>query len=234
MLIPIGNFFFKWRNMIFPLVMLLLIVISPARGPVLGVDENLLDVIGILTILAGEALRIGVIGLEYIKRGGLNKKVYAKDLVTGGFFTVCRNPLYVGNILIAMGLLFIHAQLALMATGIALTLFVYTAIVAAEEHYLRGRFGTDYEAYCQDVNRWFPNLRRLPAAAKGMAFNLERAFVKDYSTLAGAVLWIVVLLSYEHYLAVHGIPTMTWLAVTLIALFTLTVSVMKKAGWLKA
>jgi protein-S-isoprenylcysteine O-methyltransferase Ste14 len=233
MLISIGNYLFKWRDKLFPLMMLMLVVVRPAQGSVFGIDENLLDVIGILTMIAGEALRIGVVGLEYIKRGGLNKKVYAEDLVTGGFFTVCRNPLYVGNILISVGALFMHAQPVLMVVGIGVTLFVYTAIVAAEEHYLRDKFGAAYEAYCHDVNRWVPNLMRLPAAASGMAFNFRRVFAKEYTTMAGLAFGIVVLQSYEHYIAFGGILPVTWVAVAVIAIFTLVVRVLKKASWLK-
>ena len=138
-------------------------------------------------MLAGEALRIGVVGLKYIRRGGLEKKVYADDLVTGGFFTVCRNPLYVGNILISVGALLIHAQPVLMVGGIAPTLFIYVAIVATEENFLRNKFGASYEAYCADVNRWLPNLARLPAASAGMAFNLRRVVAKEYPTAAGVL-----------------------------------------------
>lgn len=234
MLISIGNYLFKWRDKIFPLMMLLLILVKPAQGLVFGIEENYLDVIGILTMIAGEVLRIGVVGLKYIKRGGLNKKVYADDLVTGGFFTVCRNPLYVGNILIAIGALLVHAQPVLMAVGIGVTLFVYTAIVSAEENFLRNKFGDAYEVYCRDVNRWFPNLMRLPAAAAGMTFNIRRVFVKEYTTMAGLAVGIVLLHTYEHYILTQTVPRQTWVEVFIIAFFTISIRVLKKSGWLKA
>src|ERR1700712_2229672 len=136
MLITIGNFLFKWRDKVFPLLMLPLVLIPPAQGVVLGVNESTLDIVGILFMIGGEALRIAVVGLKYIKRGGVDKKVYADDLVTEGFFTVCRNPLYVGNILIAIGALLIHAQPALLIIGTVLILFIYIAIVSTEENFL--------------------------------------------------------------------------------------------------
>ncbi len=234
MLISIGNFFFKWRDKVFPLVMLLLVIVRPAQGSSLGIDETLLDVIGILAMVAGEALRVGVVGLKYIKRGGLDKKVYADDLVTGGFFTVCRNPLYVGNILIACGALIVHAQPVLMVSGILLTLFVYTAIVAAEENFLRGKFGAAYDAYCKDVNRWIPNLARLPAASAGMAFNVRRVIAKEYSTITAVAAGITVLLSYEAWVAGGTVPTGTWVALAAIVVVTLGVRAAKKAGHLRA
>lgn len=233
LLIPVGNFFFKWRDKIFPLVMLLLLIVLPAQGTVFGIDENLLDIAGILALLAGEALRIGVVGLKYIKRGGLDKKVYADDLVTGGFFTVCRNPLYVGNILIAVGALLMHAQPVLMVAGIVFTLFVYVAIIAAEENFLRGKFGPGYDAYCADVNRWLPNLVRLPAASAGMVFNVNRVVAKEYSTVAGVAGAIAVLLAREAYVASGVVPVAAWVALAAIVALTLGVRAAKKAGKLK-
>ncbi len=232
-LIPIGNFFFKWRNKVFPLMMLLLILVPPAQNSVFGISENLLDIIGIATMLFGESLRIGVVGLKYIKRGGRDKKVYAADLITEGFFTVCRNPLYVGNISIAIGALLVHAQPILMVTGIFLTLFIYIAIVAAEENFLRGKFGNGYDAYCSDVNRWLPNLARLPAASAGMAFNVRRVIVKEYPQVAGIAGGIVLLLANETYRASGAISLSTWVELALVIIMVLGVHIAKKAGLLK-
>ena len=214
-------------------MMLLLIIVPPAQGKVLGIDESILDIIGLVAMILGEALRVGVVGLKYIVRGGKDKKVYANELVTGGFFTVCRNPLYVGNILIAVGALMIHAQPVLMLAGIALTLFIYVAIVASEENFLRGKFGDAYEAYCKDVNRWFPNLARLPAASAGMAFNVKRVMSKEYPTVAGTVAGIVILLGNEAWKASGALPVNWLIALGVVVVATLAIRGAKKAGAFK-
>lgn len=231
--VRVGDFFFKWRNQIFPLLMILLIVVPPARGAIFGVDEGLLDVAGILAMLVGEALRIGVVGLRYIRRGGLDKKVYADDLVTDGFFAVCRNPLYVGNILIACGALLVHAQPALMVGGIAATVFVYVAIVAAEENFLHARFGAGYGSYCADVNRWLPNLGRLPAASAGMVFNLRRVIAKEYPTAAAVAAGIIVLQAQEAYRGSGAIPVGHGVGLVVVIVLLFAARAAKKAGHLK-
>ena len=48
--------------------------------------ERVKDVVALLILLAGLALRATVIGYAYIQRGGLKKRVYASDLVTEGMF----------------------------------------------------------------------------------------------------------------------------------------------------
>ncbi len=60
-------------------------------------------IIGLIITVSGQVIRGATIGLAYIIRGGKNKKVYAEDLVTTGIFAHCRNPLYVGNILMLAG-----------------------------------------------------------------------------------------------------------------------------------
>ena len=66
-----------------------------------------MDIAGVLIILSGLGLRAVVIGLAYIKRGGVNKMIHADTLVTNGLFAHCRNPLYAGNLLVVAGLLVI-------------------------------------------------------------------------------------------------------------------------------
>ena len=114
--------------------------------------------LGFATSAAGEFVRASTIGLQYIVRGGRDRRVYAKDLVTGGLYSHTRNPMYVGNMLILVGLAIASNSWTCVAVAIPFYAFVCAAIVAAEERYLRDRFGADFDAYCRDVPRWLPRL----------------------------------------------------------------------------
>lgn len=191
-MVRIGNFFFHYRNFIFPVFYASLFIPSPEVF-----DNYLVSVLlGLFVALAGQSLRALTIGLAYIVRGGKNRKVYAKDLVTEGIFSHCRNPLYVGNILMLLGMGFIANSLLYLLIMFPLFLFIYHTIVAAEENYLRSRFGHAYNQYCQDVSRWIPNLRGLGATLKGMRFRWKRVLLKEYNTtyywLTGAVVLVSV------------------------------------------
>lgn len=48
-----------------------------------------------------------------------------------------------------------YFALLLLVLGIGL-LIVHFVILVYEEPYLRSRFGTSYERYCQHVHRWIP------------------------------------------------------------------------------
>ena len=163
MLARAGHFLFKSRDLLFPVVLLLIgFGTRPhvARGDV-RVDHAM-DAIGLLVSLSGEALRVLVIGLVYITRGGQNRQVWANSLVDGGMFAHSRNPLYVGNLLIILGLALVHNGWAMYFVALPMFLFVYAAIVSAEEEYLNARFGDAYTEYCRRVPRWLPSLRGLP------------------------------------------------------------------------
>lgn len=194
-----GDFFFKWRNQAFPLILLGIFVLAPPSDRLAGREslEPFRDGLAALFVIAGLALRAWVIGFAYIKRGGVGKKVYAADLVTSGLFGVCRNPLYVGNLLIVAGVLVMHGNLFVILGGGLLMGFIYQSIVYAEERFLAAKFGAGYEAYCADVPRWRFALSRLRSATEGMRFDLKKAIVADYATVATSVAILAVTEIYE-------------------------------------
>ncbi len=195
LLVRYGDFLFKYRNALFPVLLLALFFgFRPTYAAGDPQIDALLDAAGVLIALTGQALRIAVIGLVYIIRGGKNARIYAEDLVTGGFFAHCRNPLYAGNVLVLLGLFTIHNNPWVYALGIPFFLTAYAAIVAAEEAYLRSRFGAAYDAYTRDVPRWLPRLRGLRASIAGMRFNWRRVVLKEYgSTFAWMATAIVIM-----------------------------------------
>jgi protein-S-isoprenylcysteine O-methyltransferase Ste14 len=188
LMIAYGNFIFRYRNTVFPIGLAILVVAFPPAVP--GRNELLdfgLDVAALLVALAGETLRILTVGLEYIKRGGLNKRVYAERLVTSGMFAHCRNPLYVGNVMIALALLSVYDRMAVFLVGGVLVVLTYIAIVAAEEQFLNATFGDAYAAYCRATNRWLPDPRGFRSTLRGMRFNWRRVLLKESSSFYG---WI--------------------------------------------
>jgi hypothetical protein len=69
------------------------------------------------------------------------------------------------------GLLIVHGHPLVWLIGGLFFGFAYVSIVAAEEGFLAAKFGPDYAAYCAQVNRWLPDIRRLGEAHEDMTFN---------------------------------------------------------------
>ena len=230
-MIQIGNFFFKYRNLLFILLYGLLFLPSPELF-----TENIFHaeyktwplIIGLFVTVLGQAIRGATIGLAYIVRGGKDKTVYAEHLVSTGIFSHCRNPLYVGNILMLLGVGILANSLIYVAIIMPLFLFIYQAIVLAEENFLRGKFGADFDAYCARVNRWIPSLKGIGATFSSMEFNWKRWVLKEYTTqfiwLAGIALLIIRLYQIEDVL------TNSIYAVIMLAIGYAIVRYLKKSG----
>lgn len=233
--IAYGQWLFKYRNRLFTAVLLALLVGFPPH-PALGApaSDAWFDLLGLLVAGAGQALRAMVIGLEYIKRGGMNKKIYADNLVTGGMFSHCRNPLYVGNLLILAGLFVFQFNPWSALVGGVFFLTAYHSIVAAEESYLGDRFGEAYAAYCRDVNRWVPRLAGLRGTLHSMRFNWRRVVAKDYGTAFYWLLGILVLRALEQLRFDHDHSAAAYApygaALALLAAGAFAVRRMKKRG----
>lgn len=196
--IAAGNVFFRRRNWLFPVVFLL---VAAATEPWMFLKrpeaDRWMDLAGVLVILTGQTIRVLVIGLAYIRRGGKNKQIYADDLVTSGIFAHSRNPLYLGNILVFVGLLVVLNSPAGWIVGLPFFLFAYWAITLAEENFLRGKFGPKYEDYCRTVNRFFPSLSGLGDTLRSMQFEWQRVIRKEYGSAFAWVLTLLALLVWE-------------------------------------
>lgn len=82
-------------------------------------------------------------------------------LVVIGFYRYVRNPMYVGFAVgwIGLWIVFGHASLLSIAAAAAVGLGVHLFVTLYEEPTLRRKFGAEYEAYCQNVSRWWPRLK---------------------------------------------------------------------------
>ena len=182
--VRIGNFIYHHRNAMFPVFYILLFL----KGPFLFEDYRLAAAAGILIAGFGQIVRGVTVGLEYIKRGGKNRMPYADDLVRGGIFAHCRNPLYVGNFTILVGTGIASNSLLFAVIGLPFFILAYTFIIAAEENYLRVKFGPEFDDYCSSVNRLVPRLAGLGKTVNSMSFNWRRLVSAEYNS---AFLWIV-------------------------------------------
>ena len=241
-MIFIGNFFFKYRNFLFIFLYLALFIPSPDlfTRETFGEHYYLWPIIiGLVVTVTGQLIRGATIGLAYIIRGGKDKKVYAEALVTEGIFNHCRNPLYVGNILMLAGVGVLSNSLIYVVVFIPLFLFIYQTIVLAEENFLRNKFGAQFDAYCSRVSRWMINLKGIGSTFSHMHFNAKRWILKEYNT---QFVWLVgitllLLLKYpqltDYNIALRNILLL--IIIALLAVVYFSVRYLKKSGkWVAA
>jgi protein-S-isoprenylcysteine O-methyltransferase Ste14 len=241
-MVEIGNFFFKYRNWLFIVFYALLFVpYVPQLVTASAFGEHYYwypILIGLIITITGQAIRAATIGLAYIIRGGKDNKVYAEDLVTTGIFAHCRNPLYVGNILMITGVGILSNSLLYAVIMIPFFLFIYQAIVLAEENFLRNKFGEQFVNYCSKVNRWFPAFHGMNKTFRSMRFNWRRYIVKEHTT---TFIWlcgiVVLLLFYYPQLTDYNTRLRNILLITILSfllLIYLWIRLLKKSGKLAA
>ena len=234
-----GNFLFHVRNGLFPVIFLVLaILVRPAQflgDPVL---DRVVMIAGAAITFAGQFFRLFVIGYAYIRRGGKNRKIYADDLVIAGLYAHSRNPMYVGNFLIACGISLFYGSAWLCAVMIPFFGWVYLAITAAEEQYLFGRFGAAYEDYMKQVNRFVPDIRGMSKTLAGHKFRWREVLAKEYGTLFSTLAGLTAIAMWKTAY-IHGweakkseVLMLAWLFVP-ITLFYISVRFMKLSGRLK-
>ena len=127
-----------------------------------GADVSVVSAIfGGLLIALGLALATWTWTLFVTEgRGTLAPWDATTQLVVSGPYRYVRNPMITGVALILAGeaVLFQSWPIAVLFVWFVLLNAIYFPLV--EERGLRRRFGADYEAYCADVPRWVPRLRR--------------------------------------------------------------------------
>lgn len=230
-MVRIGNFFFHYRNGLFPVVYAVLVFKSPPLFP----DYGVALAVGFTVALLGQFLRAITIGLEYIIRGGRNRQVYAEKLVQGGIFAHCRNPLYVGNVMIIIGVGLASNSLLFVCTAIPFFLFAYRAIIAAEENFLRNKFGQEFDDYCARVNRVVPNFSGLSQTLSGMRFNWRRLITAEYGSTFVWLLAIILVTQKNLWLLgkyqTARLPVLVlWIVLGAVILAYATARFLKKTG----
>ncbi|MCX7098155.1 MAG: isoprenylcysteine carboxylmethyltransferase family protein [Methylococcales bacterium] len=191
-----GNFLFHTRNVLFPVLVATMLYLWPPVA-IDNVPGIYLMSIGLLMIAVGQGLRILAIGLSYIVRGGRMRRIYAENLVTDGLFSHSRNPLYVGNILIVMGFMFIAGNTVGLIVGSLVFMAIYRLIVHSEEQFLSGKFGDAYTAFCADVPRWLPRIEGLRDTIKNYEFDWPKVAVKEYGTIMTSLMVPLGIIAYK-------------------------------------
>lgn len=114
-------------------------------------------IFGVLVAFVGEIIR--AYGVAFIGTISRTRSYSNGQLVSSGPFSVLRNPLYLGNLGLSLGISIMAGVWWIPLLVIAFFYAQYIPIVAWEEMKLTRIFGQEYTKYCVEVpNRWFPKI----------------------------------------------------------------------------
>jgi protein-S-isoprenylcysteine O-methyltransferase Ste14 len=134
----------------------------------------------------------------------VDRQLHTSRLVADGPYRYVRNPLYLGNILLALGFGLMASRIGFFMLVLGVFVFSYRLILREEEQ-ISVTQGESYRAYCSAVPRLRPALHpRIPAA--GGVPNWPDGFLGEAFlwTLAAAVMIFAVTLNQVYYFIVVG------------------------------
>ena len=151
-MMDIRKFFFKYRSFTPTPIALMIIYFAGANSSY--------RITGIILLLLGEGIRIWAVS----HAGGATRTrdVGAPSLCTSGPYAQTRNPLYVGNMLMYVGIVLIAGMPnELFAAVVTAVFFIvqYSLIISLEEETLDKLFREEYSVYKQNVPPIFPKLK---------------------------------------------------------------------------
>ena len=173
----IRQFFFKNRSYT-PIPIALMIIYFA------GTAGSTFSSIGVILLLIGEAIRIWAVS----HAGGVTRTVNvgAPSLCTSGPYALSRNPLYLGNMFMYIGIVLIASiQNGLFMVMITAAFFIiqYTLIVSLEEETLDNLFGNEYQEYKKNVPPIIPRLTPWNGAKKTKPTTLLQTLKTEKRTL---------------------------------------------------
>jgi hypothetical protein len=152
----------------------------------------------------------------------------AESLNTGGMYSLTRNPLYLGNYLMWLGVALLTASLGFILVFTLVFWIYYERIVFAEESFLRKKFGDAYLDWASVTPAFIP--RKLKWRKPGLSFSWKKVLKKEKNGLF-ALFLVFCLIELEGSLIGDGtwIIEETWLfwAMILSALAYVVLKILK-------
>ncbi|MFZ5433971.1 MAG: methyltransferase family protein [Calditrichota bacterium] len=147
----IGLLFYRYRG--WSLVPLLAIGLLVNTRFLPANSGNFMMVLGAIGILFGSLLRI--VCSTFISHKEMHDPLHVKQLIVDGPYAISRNPGYLGEGAIALGIAMMSRMPWFILTTLVAGLIIVAVVIDWEEKMLSMRFGKIYDNYCRTVPRWF-------------------------------------------------------------------------------
>ncbi|MDP3790220.1 MAG: methyltransferase [Candidatus Omnitrophota bacterium] len=180
-----GNWLFRWRSY-FPLLGIPILLIALRNSgyieKVFGDPANTLwGIISVSVSFLGFGIRFVTAGYVSGGTSGRNTKSQVADaLNTTGMYSIVRNPLYLGNFIIILGLiLFIQVWWCALLACFGFWIY-YERIIFAEEEFLRKKFGDTFLNWAKKTPVFFPKFSNWKKPS--LPFSARTALRREFPT----------------------------------------------------
>ena len=155
---------------------------------------------GTTLLLAGELIRMWAV--SYAGGETRTRNVGATKLCTSGPYAFVRNPLYAGNMLMYLGIVFIAeatSVLLMAATTFSFFLIQYSLIISLEEERLDELFGQEYSRYKENVPAIFPRISRWGGSKNRKPMKIINTIKTEKRTLQNVVFMLILIFVRTQY-----------------------------------
>ena len=160
----IRNLFFKNRSFTPIPILLMMLYFARPNSPYF--------LLGITLIVSGEIIRLRSVSFAGGETRTMN--VGASSICKSGPYSIVRNPLYIGNMMIYVGFAFVAGSVYVVTiSSITFVYFFiqYSLIISLEEEALEEKFGDEYITYKKlvpsilpKINNTFRNYDTIPSS----------------------------------------------------------------------
>lgn len=183
-----GAWLFRWRSYL-PLVLIATIIpaLQEFSYPFGSHSYDLIWEMFCFTIaLFGLLIRCYTIGYTPKGTSGRNTKSQKADsLNTTGIYSITRNPLYLGNFFMMLGVtMFLRVWWVSVIYALAFWLY-YERIILAEESFLKNKFGKVYEDYLRRTPAFIPDFSQWQTPV--LSFSLKNVLKREHSGFFGII-----------------------------------------------
>ena len=141
-----------------------------------------------LSLTLGAAVAALGVFLRAMASGHVKKN---EELAMTGPYAYCRNPLYLGSIIIAIGFAIASRDVWVAVGIVVLFTLIYVPVIRSEEAFLRQRFAI-YADYAQSVPRLLPHTVWFSGLTSGFSPALYGQH-REYNALIGAAAMLAAL-----------------------------------------
>lgn len=185
-----GAFLFRWRSYLpflaIPVVILALFDTQYTKRLFGDRFDSFWEAFCILISLAGLIVRCLVAG--YVPKGTSGRNVerqVAESLNTKGMYSIVRNPLYLGNYLLVLGVLLFTQVWWFVIIGSIVFWRYYERIIYTEEEFLREKFGEAFVAWSQKTPMALPRFHGWEKP--DLPFEWKTVLRREHSSFFGIV-----------------------------------------------
>ena len=115
---------------------------------------GLWNLLGLIPTFLGVAINLSADKAFHQARTTVKPFQESTSLVTNGVFRISRNPMYLGFVLILIGIAMLVRSLSPYLVVFVFAIFIDKIYIRTEEYMLTEKFGSKWQAYKAKTRRW--------------------------------------------------------------------------------